>query len=206
MLLRHLNPDETPGAPVEEAPLEADSPAAPVPFSSDQPWDFTGEAADGGPREFEEKIIHINRVAKVVKGGRRFGFTALVCIGDKHGTIGVGYGKANEVAGAIKKGVDQAKKHTIKVPVSGGTIPHEITARFGAADILIKPAPPGTGVIAGGPMRAILEAAGYQNVVAKSLGTKNQINVAKATFKALQMLKDPQAYMAARRRQPENYA
>lgn len=206
MLLRYLSPDETPGAiaPVEEAPLEADSPAA-VPFSSDQPWDFAG-GGDTGPREFEEKIIHINRVAKVVKGGRRFGFTALVCIGDKHGTVGLGYGKANEVAGAIKKGVDQAKKHAIKVPVTGGTIPHEITAKFGAADILIKPAPPGTGVIAGGPMRAILEAAGYQNVVAKSLGTKNQINVAKATLKALQALKDPAAYMAARRRQPENYA
>ncbi|MEO7993005.1 MAG: 30S ribosomal protein S5 [bacterium] len=202
---RYLSPDEPTAAIVPvDAPV-ADTTAAPASFSSDAPtWEFND--SDNGPRDFEEKIIHINRVAKVVKGGRRFGFTALVCIGDKHGRVGLGYGKANEVAEAIKKGVDQAKKNLIRVPVASGTIPHQIEAQFGAANVLIKPAPDGTGVIAGGPTRAILEAAGYHNIVAKSLGTKNQINVAKATMKALQNMKDPVAYMAARKRQPENYA
>lgn len=205
MLTIHRHSDDVPAA-VEavEVPTDATYTAAPTVYSSDAPSEFPDEAT--GPREFEEKIIHINRVAKVVKGGRRFGFTALVCVGDKHGNIGLGYGKANEVAGAIKKGVDQARKNLIKVPINKGTIPHEIEARFGAADVLIKPARAGTGVIAGGPMRAILETAGYHDVVAKSLGTKNQINVAKATMKALQSMKDPAAYMAARQRQPENYA
>jgi len=205
MLTIHRHPDDTVAPEAPEA-AEVGAVAAPTVWSSDAPSEFPEEAT--GPREFEEKIIHINRVAKVVKGGRRFGFTALVCVGDKHGNVGLGYGKANEVAGAIKKGVDQARKNLKKVPIRDGarTIPHQIEARFGAADVLIKPAKDGTGVIAGGPMRAILEIAGYHNVVAKSMGTKNQINVAKATMKALQSLKDPAAYMAARKRTPENYA
>ena len=157
------------------------------------------------PLPFEEKVIHINRVAKVIKGGRKFGFTALVAVGNVNGMIGLGYGKANDVQGAIKKGVDQANKNMIEIPILNDTLPHEITYKYGAAQIFMKPASAGTGVIAGGPMRAILEIAGVKNVLAKSIGSKNQINVARATFEALKTMRWPEEVMKQRKRTVENY-
>ena len=153
------------------------------------------------PLPFEEKVIHINRVAKVIKGGRKFGFTALVAVGNVNGMIGLGYGKANDVQGAIKKGVDQANKNMIEIPILNDTLPHEITYKYGAAQIFMKPASAGTGVIAGGPMRAILEIAGVKNVLAKSIGSKNQINVARATFEALKTMRWPEEVMKQRKPQ-----
>lgn len=140
---------------------------------------------------YEEKVVAINRVAKVVKGGRRFSFTALVVVGDQKGKVGVGYGKAKEVPAAIQKGVEEAKKNFFTVPMIQSTLVHEVTARHGAGWVVLKPAAPGTGVIAGGPMRAVLEAAGVRDVLAKSLGTANPINVVYATAAALQSLRDP---------------
>jgi small subunit ribosomal protein S5 len=141
--------------------------------------------------ELKEKVVNIQRVAKVTKGGRTFSFSALVVVGDGKGTIGYGLGKAREVQEAISKGIDDAKKNLVKVPVLKGTIPHDQVARFDGAKVLIKPASDGTGVIAGGSMRAVLESAGIHNVLAKSLGSSNPHNVVKATVLALTMLRDP---------------
>lgn len=141
--------------------------------------------------ELEEKVVKIKRVAKVVKGGRRFSFSAIVVVGNGNGIVGFGLGKANEVTDAIAKGVDDAKKNLIKVPVLNGTIPHNSLTKYGAAKILLKPAAAGTGVLAGGAMRAVLESAGVKDVIGKSLGSSNPHNVVKATVKALANMRLP---------------
>lgn len=146
-----------------------------------------------------DKLVHINRVAKVMKGGKRLSFSALVVTGDGNGHVGIGLGKASEVPVAISKASAVARKNLIKVPLAGVTIPHEMRVSFGAADVLLKPALPGTGVIAGSSVRAVLEAAGIKDILTKSLGTPNRINVAKATLLALSRLKNPQEELARRR-------
>src|SRR6187549_3443639 len=148
--------------------------------------------------EYYEQVVNINRVTKVVKGGKNFSFSALVVVGDGKGKVGFGSGKAKEVPAAIKKGIEIAKKNMIKIAMSGTTIPHAIVGHYGAGQVLLKPASDGTGVIAGGPVRAILESAGIQNILTKSLGTANPHNVVKATFDALKRLRTEEQYRTLR--------
>jgi small subunit ribosomal protein S5 len=154
---------------------------------------------DAAELNLNDKLINVNRVAKVMKGGKRLRFSALVVTGDGAGHVGVGIGKANEVPTAISKGGAQARKNLIKVPLSGSTIPHEITINYGAATIMLKPAVPGTGVIAGGSIRAVVEACGIKDILTKSLGNSNHINVARATIHALISLKNPKEELAKRK-------
>ena len=155
---------------------------------------------DGEAPEFDERVVQINRVAKVVKGGRRFSFGSIVVVGDGKGRVGVGMGKAGEVPESIRKGVEAAKKNMLVIPLDGTTIPHEVEEKFGAASVLIKPAAPGTGVIAGGGARAVLEAAGVRDVLTKAHGSSNPVNIVRATMKALESLESLDRVSARRRR------
>ena len=161
---------------------------------------------DDDRNQYLERVVTINRVAKVVKGGRRFSFTALVVVGDGDGTVGVGYGKAKEVPAAISKGVEEAKKNFFRVPRIGGTIPHPVQGEDAAGVVMLKPASPGTGVIAGGPVRAVLECAGIHDVLSKSLGSSNSINIVHAAVAALKDLEQPESVAARRGKSVEDVA
>ena len=158
----------------------------------------TRERIDASQLDLRDTVVAINRVTKVVKGGKNLSFSALVVVGDGHGVVGFGVGKAKEVPSAIKKGIEAAKKGLIRVPLQGTTVPHTVTGRFGAGSVLMKPAPDGTGIIAGAAVRAVVESAGITNVRTKSLGSANPHNVVRAAFTALQDLKDPQKLMRLR--------
>jgi small subunit ribosomal protein S5 len=158
---------------------------------------------DPNTLQLKDQVVSINRVTKVVKGGKNLSFSALVVVGDENGVVGYGKGKAREVPMAIKKAVESAKKNLIKIPMEGTTIPHLVVGRFGAGQVLLKPAPEGTGVIAGGPVRAVIQAAGIQNVLTKSIGSTNPHNVVKATLAALQMLRNAEMVARIRGKSPE---
>ncbi len=154
--------------------------------------------------ELDERVVDITRVAKVIRGGRRFAFRTVVIVGDNHGNVGVGIGKARGVPDSIRKGSEHARKNMVKIALSGTTIPHEVTASYGGAKVLLRPASPGTGVIAGGGVRAVLEAAGVRDILTKSQGSPNLLNVAMATMAALAMLHTPQEYAAMRGKDPKD--
>src|SRR5690349_23960938 len=161
------------------------------------------EKVDASQLEIKDTVVSINRVTKVVKGGKNLSFSALVVVGDGHGVVGFGVGKAKEVPSAIKKGIESAKKGLIRVPLHGTTIPHAVVGKYGSGSVLLKPAPDGTGIIAGGAVRAVVESAGLQNVLTKSLGSANHHNVVRATFDALSRLKDPNAIARLRGKELE---